>query len=200
MMTWSAARGRISRRGVEERASVPNLSGPNVSLASTRNDSTAGRPRSDRALRLADRRRGDPRDDHVDPRHDDRQRRTATRSGGTCTARSRRSSGSITGYLLALAAVIPVTGWAARRFGAKRVYLVSLVLFTLGSTLCGAGDLEHLAGDLSRAAGSRRRDDHAGRPDDHGRGRRAQADGPGDGRGRRCRRCWRRSSARWSAA
>src|SRR5437660_10418508 len=43
----------------------------------------------------------------------------------------------VTGYLLALAAVIPVTGWAARRFGAKRVYLVSLVLFTLGSAACG---------------------------------------------------------------
>src|SRR5438132_9471264 len=43
----------------------------------------------------------------------------------------------VTGYLLALAAVIPVTGWAARRFGAKRVYLVSLVLFTVGSTACG---------------------------------------------------------------
>ena len=41
------------------------------------------------------------------------------------------------GYLLALAAVIPVTGWAARRFGAKRVYLTSLVLFTAGSALCG---------------------------------------------------------------
>src|SRR5690242_1935368 len=43
----------------------------------------------------------------------------------------------VTGYLLSLAAVIPVTGWAARRFGAKRVYLVSLVLFTTGSALCG---------------------------------------------------------------
>ena len=42
----------------------------------------------------------------------------------------------ITGYLLSLAAVIPLTGWAARRFGAKRVYLVSLVLFTVGSALC----------------------------------------------------------------
>jgi EmrB/QacA subfamily drug resistance transporter len=42
-----------------------------------------------------------------------------------------------TGYMLALAAVIPVTGWAARRFGAKSVYLVSLVLFTAGSALCG---------------------------------------------------------------
>src|SRR2546423_6739684 len=43
----------------------------------------------------------------------------------------------VTGYMLSLAAVIPVTGWAARRFGAKRVYLLSLVLFTAGSALCG---------------------------------------------------------------
>jgi EmrB/QacA subfamily drug resistance transporter len=43
-----------------------------------------------------------------------------------------------TGYLLSLAAVIPVTGWAARRYGAKRVYLTSLVLFTVGSALCAA--------------------------------------------------------------
>src|SRR5271167_879869 len=41
-----------------------------------------------------------------------------------------------TGYLLSLAAVIPITGWAARRFGAKRVYMTSLVLFTVGSALC----------------------------------------------------------------
>jgi EmrB/QacA subfamily drug resistance transporter len=44
----------------------------------------------------------------------------------------------VTGYILSLAAVIPVTGWAARRFGAKRVYMVSLVLFTAGSALCAA--------------------------------------------------------------
>ncbi len=51
----------------------------------------------------------------------------------------------ITGYLLSLAAVIPVTGWAARRFGAKQVYMVSLVLFTAGSALCGlAGSLTSL--------------------------------------------------------
>src|SRR6266852_2538754 len=43
----------------------------------------------------------------------------------------------VTGYLLSLAAVIPITGWAARRFGARRVYLLSLVLFTAGSVLCG---------------------------------------------------------------
>jgi EmrB/QacA subfamily drug resistance transporter len=43
----------------------------------------------------------------------------------------------VTGYMLALAAVIPITGWAARRFGAKPVYLLSLVLFVAGSALCG---------------------------------------------------------------
>jgi EmrB/QacA subfamily drug resistance transporter len=43
----------------------------------------------------------------------------------------------VTGYMLSLAAVIPISGWAAQRFGAKRVYLTSLVLFTAGSALCG---------------------------------------------------------------
>src|SRR5580700_4751255 len=43
----------------------------------------------------------------------------------------------ITGYLLSLAAVIPITGWAARRYGAKRVYLASIIVFTAGSALCG---------------------------------------------------------------
>jgi EmrB/QacA subfamily drug resistance transporter len=43
----------------------------------------------------------------------------------------------VTGYLLSLAAVIPISGWAARRFGTKQVYLASLVLFTAGSILCG---------------------------------------------------------------
>jgi EmrB/QacA subfamily drug resistance transporter len=43
----------------------------------------------------------------------------------------------VTGYLLALAAVIPVSGWSAARFGARRMYLISIVLFTLGSLLSG---------------------------------------------------------------
>ena len=43
-----------------------------------------------------------------------------------------------TGYLLALAMVIPVTGWAVDRFGAKRIWMTSLSLFIIGSSLCGA--------------------------------------------------------------
>jgi EmrB/QacA subfamily drug resistance transporter len=46
----------------------------------------------------------------------------------------------VTGYMLSLAAVIPITGWGARRFGAKPLYIVSLVLFTAGSALCGFAD------------------------------------------------------------
>ncbi|MFG2085919.1 DHA2 family efflux MFS transporter permease subunit [Spirillospora sp. NPDC048824] len=42
-----------------------------------------------------------------------------------------------TGYTLALATVIPITGWASARFGTKRLYMISLVLFVLGSTLAG---------------------------------------------------------------
>ncbi len=42
-----------------------------------------------------------------------------------------------TGYLLALSLVIPVTGWAVDRFGAKLIWMTSLSLFIAGSCLCG---------------------------------------------------------------
>lgn len=42
----------------------------------------------------------------------------------------------ITGYMLAQAAVIPLSGWFGDRFGAKRMYLTAIVLFTAGSVLC----------------------------------------------------------------
>jgi EmrB/QacA subfamily drug resistance transporter len=43
-----------------------------------------------------------------------------------------------TGYTLALATVIPLTGWAADRFGTKRLYMTSIGLFLAGSALSGA--------------------------------------------------------------
>ncbi|WP_438447832.1 MDR family MFS transporter [Gorillibacterium sp. sgz5001074] len=43
---------------------------------------------------------------------------------------------SITAYTLALSAVIPLAGWLTDRYGAKQVFLVTIVLFTLGSVLC----------------------------------------------------------------
>ena len=45
---------------------------------------------------------------------------------------------TVTAYTLALATVIPLTGWAADRYGSKRLYLTAVVLFTGGSVLCAA--------------------------------------------------------------
>jgi EmrB/QacA subfamily drug resistance transporter len=44
----------------------------------------------------------------------------------------------MTGYLLAFASVIPLTGWATGRFGAKPVWIAALLLFLAGSALAGA--------------------------------------------------------------
>jgi EmrB/QacA subfamily drug resistance transporter len=44
----------------------------------------------------------------------------------------------VTGYMLAQGAVIPMAGWMTDRYGTKRVYLVTLVLFTAASAACGA--------------------------------------------------------------
>jgi EmrB/QacA subfamily drug resistance transporter len=43
-----------------------------------------------------------------------------------------------TAYLLALATVIPVTGWAAERFGPRRVWMTVVTGFVATSALCGA--------------------------------------------------------------
>src|ERR1700753_3320210 len=43
----------------------------------------------------------------------------------------------ITGYLLSFGMVIPLSGWAVARFGAKATWLTSLALFLAGSVACG---------------------------------------------------------------
>ncbi|MGN6606377.1 MAG: DHA2 family efflux MFS transporter permease subunit [Jatrophihabitans sp.] len=43
---------------------------------------------------------------------------------------------TMTGYTLALATVIPLTGWAADRFGTKRLFMLAVALFVAGSVLC----------------------------------------------------------------
>ena len=43
----------------------------------------------------------------------------------------------ISSYGLAAAIVVPLTGWIARRFGEVRVFVISVLLFTLASALCG---------------------------------------------------------------
>jgi EmrB/QacA subfamily drug resistance transporter len=44
---------------------------------------------------------------------------------------------AITTYLLALAVFVPVSGWMADRFGARRVFIAAIVVFTVSSVLCG---------------------------------------------------------------
>ena len=43
----------------------------------------------------------------------------------------------VTAYLLSLAVWIPASGWVGDRFGTKRVFMFALLMFTLGSALCG---------------------------------------------------------------
>jgi EmrB/QacA subfamily drug resistance transporter len=44
---------------------------------------------------------------------------------------------AITSYLLSLAVFIPVSGWVADRYGARKVFRTAIILFTCGSILCG---------------------------------------------------------------
>ena len=54
---------------------------------------------------------------------------------------------TVTAYTLALATVIPLTGWAADRFGTKRLYMTAIALFVTGSLLCAsAWSIEALVG------------------------------------------------------
>ena len=43
---------------------------------------------------------------------------------------------TITSYLIAVAMFVPVSGWAADRYGARRVFIAAIALFTLSSLTC----------------------------------------------------------------
>jgi EmrB/QacA subfamily drug resistance transporter len=49
-------------------------------------------------------------------------------------------SAAITSYLISLAIFIPISGWIADRFGARQVFCSAIVIFTVGSILCGLSD------------------------------------------------------------
>ena len=52
---------------------------------------------------------------------------------------------AIISYVLTLAVFMPVSGFLADKFGTKKVFVVSLILFVLGSVLCGLSqNLTHL--------------------------------------------------------
>lgn len=56
---------------------------------------------------------------------------------------------AITSYLLAVAVFVPISGWAADRFGARRVFIAAIGLFTLSSIACA------ISQDLSQLVVSR---------------------------------------------
>jgi EmrB/QacA subfamily drug resistance transporter len=52
---------------------------------------------------------------------------------------------AFTSYYLSLAVFLPISGWTADRFGARRVFCAAMVVFTLASLACGmARSLEEL--------------------------------------------------------
>jgi EmrB/QacA subfamily drug resistance transporter len=59
-----------------------------------------------------------------------------------------RLGAAITAYLVALTVFIPLSGWIADRFGAKRVFMAAIAIFGVSSALCG---LAHSLGELIAA-------------------------------------------------
>lgn len=51
----------------------------------------------------------------------------------------------VTGYMLVLGMLIPISGWLTDKFGGKKLFLFALTIFTIGSALCGiAWNLESI--------------------------------------------------------
>ncbi len=70
---------------------------------------------------------------------------------------------ALTSYMLTLAVFIPASGWVADRLGARTVFCSAIVVFTLGSMLCGASATLARTDRRPRVPGARRGDDGAGR-------------------------------------
>ncbi len=68
---------------------------------------------------------------------------------------------AIISYTLTVAMLIPVSGWLADRFGTRRVFIIAVSLFTLGSLACPLQFLNG-TGYFSRNSGDRWGDDDAG--------------------------------------
>ncbi len=47
---------------------------------------------------------------------------------------------ALTSYMVALAIFIPISGWMADRFGAKKVFRLAIVVFMIGSVLCAVSN------------------------------------------------------------
>ena len=56
---------------------------------------------------------------------------------GTLSASTDESTWVLTSYIVANAIMLPASGWIARRIGRKRLLMLSIVVFTIASLLCG---------------------------------------------------------------
>lgn len=56
---------------------------------------------------------------------------------GTLGASINTAEWVLTGYMLAIASILPAAAWLSDRFGYKRIYFISLLVFTFGSFMCG---------------------------------------------------------------
>src|ERR1700681_3198586 len=56
---------------------------------------------------------------------------------GSVSASQDQITWVLTSYIIAAAIMTPLTGWLATRIGRKRMFLISIVGFTLASMLCG---------------------------------------------------------------
>src|SRR5882757_4871592 len=57
---------------------------------------------------------------------------------GSLSASQDQIAWVVTSYIVAAAIMTPLTGWLAGRFGIKYVFLISVIGFTIASTLCGS--------------------------------------------------------------
>ena len=64
-------------------------------------------------------------------------------------------SSAITAYVVALTVFIPISGWVADRFGAKRVFMAAIAVFTTASALCAlsSGLAELIAARILQGTG-----------------------------------------------
>src|SRR5882757_10469281 len=44
---------------------------------------------------------------------------------------------AITSYMFSLAIFIPLSGWVSDRYGARNIFRIAIVVFTIGSICCG---------------------------------------------------------------
>ena len=74
---------------------------------------------------------------------------------GTLGASMNSAEWILTGYMLSMATILPAAGWLSDRFGYKRIFVFSLMVFTVGSFMCGNSTAIGGTGILAYISGHR---------------------------------------------